>query len=139
MKKQQVTYRSLDETEWSLQHGLDCRQLRVVQVRQSRHRKLARQRRLELLALYLMTQQTMIQVTGHRGVVHREGLQRILHAVVAGCLPDKLGNVALGDVVWDGVATHLQRNFAVVNAHHVSGALPGPTVQSCGSSIEAKL
>lgn len=129
----------MNETDRTLEHGLDRRQLAVVQVGQAGHRELGRQRCLELLVGDLVAQQAVVEVTGHGGVVHREGLQGVLHAVVARGLPDKLRDVPLSDVVRHGVVAHLEGDLAFVDAHHVSSALPGPSVEARGGAVEAQL
>lgn len=45
---------------------------------------------------------------GDRSIIHREGLQRVLHAIVRGGLPDELRHVALCDVQWYVTVPHLQ-------------------------------
>mmetsp|Transcript_5605 Transcript_5605/g.9206 ORF Transcript_5605/g.9206 Transcript_5605/m.9206 type:complete len:262 (+) Transcript_5605:2058-2843(+) len=101
----------------------------MVQVRESWYRHALRQVGLECLWLDVVAEQPVVQVAGHGGIVHGEGLEGVLHAVVASGLPDELRDVTLGDLRRHVAVAHLQRDVSLVDAHHVTRALPRTAVQ----------
>ena len=118
--------RALHHGEGLLQHRLDCEDLRVVELGQSGRAEAARHGHSDRRLLHLVAEEPVVDVAGDRGLVHREGLERGLHAVVGDGLPHEVhreavvrvdGHVRLGAQL----DAHLLRGG---EAHHRALALP---------------
>ena len=118
--------RTLHHRERLLQHRLDGEDLRVVELGQPGRAEAARHGHSDGRLLDLVAEQPVVDVAGDGGLVHGEGLERGLHAVVGDGLPHEVHREAVVGV--DGhvrlgaqLEAHLLRGG---QAHHRALRLP---------------
>ena len=107
----------------------DSIDLRPVEVGQISGREMSGEVASEHHILYFVAKEFVVDVSGDRTVVHGELLQRGLHPIEAGGLPDKVNHVIAVAVHWDaGVVLQLDPDLVaeiVRDFDHMPNARPG--------------
>mmetsp|Transcript_22974 Transcript_22974/g.59977 ORF Transcript_22974/g.59977 Transcript_22974/m.59977 type:complete len:287 (-) Transcript_22974:691-1551(-) len=110
------TGRPLDQRERPLEHRFDGINLRMVQLRQTRSRKILRQLALQRLLLEFVPKKSMVDVPGHGGLIDGKVLHGILHPIKRDALPDVLRHKVNG-------AVHRHLTFSNLEANLVGNAV----------------